>query len=56
MKRVDAVIVQAVVTQYAEDGTPVEEQLTQPAKVFLVKWEPFIAQVKAEVEKLNGKS
>lgn len=50
MRRIDAVIVQAVVVDYDDAGVPVAEALTQPFKVFRGR----LAQLEAELAKLDA--
>ena len=51
MKRIDAVALQIIVTEYDEAGVPIGEQTSQPMKVFLPNLDKVIAQAKAELEK-----
>lgn len=46
MKRIDAVVLQIIVTEYDAAGVPIGEQLATPVKVFLPKLADVIEQAK----------
>lgn len=50
MKRVDAMVVVFIVTEYDEQGRPIADAETQPMKIFTVK----AGAVEAEIAKLNA--
>jgi len=49
-RRIDAVILQAVVIEYDDEGRPVAEALTQPIKIYRTR----LADLGAELEKLDA--
>ena len=51
MKRIDAIVLQIIVTEYDAAGVPINEDTSQPLKVFLPNLDKVIAQAKAELEK-----
>lgn len=52
MKRIDALIVQAIVTEYDAEGRQIGEGVGQPQKVFLAKWQEVGAALDAENARL----
>lgn len=50
MKRIDAVMVVLVVTEYDADGRPIREHQTQPLKMFATA----IPDLPAEIDRLNA--
>lgn len=49
-RRIDAVILQAIVIEYDDTGRPVGEALTQPIKVYRAK----LADLDVELQKLDA--
>lgn len=49
MKRVDAVVVQPIVTEYDEEGRAIAEVVGQPSKVFYKD----LAGIAAQVDRIN---
>lgn len=53
MRRIEAVVVQAVVVEYDDAGRPVAEAVTQPMKVYRVRLadlEAMLAKLDAQLE------
>jgi len=50
MKRVDAVIVSLVVTEYDADGRPINEEQTKPLKMFATA----MKDLPAEIDRMNA--
>ncbi len=52
MKRIDALIVQAIVTEYDANGRQINEGVLQPQKVFLTNLQDIFAALEAENARL----